>query len=302
MIKEKKYLNEIDMLKLDKDVELVPLYWDAMFKAVFTSDLELLKKFILLQLSEVIDPDICSIRLLNNELVKDENNESKKTLDIYVNINDNIFVDIEVNTELYKYIEHRNALYLDKLHTLIFKSGSPYELIKETKIIQLNLNAHKDDNKIGRDIIVSYGLDTNNIYQNNKCTVLKNLEYYRNLYYNGDVKLNESELWLVMLTSRNFVELFNISSKIFNYKERDKFIRKVIDMCNLENFSIHEWEKEKMDKLVEETKLYYAREEGIEDGIRETAINMIKNNFDIETISKITNLSIEEIIEIKESL
>ena len=185
---------------------------------------------------------------------------------------------------------------------MIFKSGTPYELIKETKIIQLNLNAHKDDNKIGRDIIVSYGLDTNNIYQNNKCTVLKNLEYYRNLYYNGDVKLNESELWLVMLTSRNFVELFNISSKIFNDKERDKFIRKVIDMCNLENFSIHEWEKEKMDKLVEETKLYYAREEGIEDGIRETAINMIKNNFDSETISKITNLSIEEIIEIKESL
>ena len=44
MISEKTYLNEIDMLKFDKEIDLVPLYWDAFFKALFTSDLELLKR------------------------------------------------------------------------------------------------------------------------------------------------------------------------------------------------------------------------------------------------------------------
>ena len=80
-------------------------------------------------------------------------------------------------------------------------------------------------------------------------------------------------------------------------------------MC-LDDFSIHEWEKEKMDKYVELTKLSNAREEGKadgkNDGIKETEVkyikNMIKNNFNNETISKITNLSVEEIIEIKKSL
>ena len=84
-------------------------------------------------------------------------------------------------------------------------------------------------------------------------------------------------------------------------------------MC-LDDFSIHEWEKEKMDKYVELTKLSNAREEGKSDGfelgkvdgknegIRETAKNMLSRNLDIKFISDVTNLSVEEIIEIKKSL
>ena len=112
MISEKTYLNEENMIKFDKEIKMIPLSWDAMFKSVFTSDLELLKKFILLQISEVINPDYCNITLLNNELIKDKNKESKKTLDLYVNINDKIYVDIEVNTERFKDIDGRNILYL----------------------------------------------------------------------------------------------------------------------------------------------------------------------------------------------
>ena len=290
-------------------------------KKVFTNDLELLKKFILLQISELIDPDDCTITLLNNELNKDKNKEKKNTLDIYVTVNDNIFVDIEVNTERFKDIEGRNILFLNKLHTLIFKSGTNYKTINDTKIIQLNINANELDNKIGSDIIVYYGLYTKKQYQDNKYIVLKNIEYYRNLYYNEDANLSESELWLVMLSSKSFIELYNITSKIFTKEEQNRVLRSVIDMC-LDDFSIHEWEKEKMDKYVELTKLSNAREEGKADGfelgkangfelgkadgknegIRETAKNMLSRNLDIKFISDVTNLRVEEIIEIKKSL
>ena len=313
MIKEKEYLNEIDMLKLDNEKELIPLSFDSMFKKVFTNDLELLKKFILLQISELIDPDDCTITLLNNELNKDKNKEKKNTLDIYVTVNDNIFVDIEVNTERFKDIEGRNILFLNKLHTLIFKSGTNYKTINDTKIIQLNINANELDNKIGSDIIVYYGLYTKKQYQDNKYIVLKNIEYYRNLYYNEDANLSESELWLVMLSSKSFIELYNITSKIFTKEEQNRVLRSVIEM-SLDDFSIHEWEKEKMDKYVELTKLSNAREEGKADGfelgkvdgknegIRETAKNMLSRNLDIKFISDVTNLRVEEIIEIKKSL
>ena len=317
MIKEKEYLNKIDMIKLDNEKELIPLSFDSMFKKVFTNDLELLKKFILLQISELIDPDDCTITLLNNELNKDKNKEKKNTLDIYVTVNDNIFVDIEVNTERFKDIEGRNILFLNKLHTLIFKSGTNYKTINDTKIIQLNINANELDNKIGSDIIVYYGLYTKKQYQDNKYIVLKNIEYYRNLYYNEDANLSESELWLVMLSSKSFIELYNITSKIFTKEEQNRVLRSVIDMC-LDDFSIHEWEKEKMDKYVELTKLSNAREEGKADGfelgkangknegIRENSVrvtkSMLEKDMDINLISEITNLSVEEIIEIKKSL
>ena len=81
----------------------------------------------------------------------------------------------------------------------------------------------------------------------------------------------------------------------------------------LENFSIHEWEKEKWDKYLEEKRkeeeekrLEEALEKGLEQGSRETLINtvneMIKNGASIEFISKVTKLSNEEIRKIEESI
>jgi len=97
----------------------------------------------------------------------------------------------------------------------------------------------------------------------------------------------------------------------------------------LENFSIHEWEKEKWDKYLEEKRkeeeekrleealekglekgieqgIEKGIEQGIEQGSRETLINtvneMIKNGIDIEMISKVTKLSNEEIKKIEESI
>jgi len=43
-------------------------------------------------------------------------------------------------------------------------------------------------------------------------------------------------------------------------------------------------------------------EKGIEKGIIQTAKEMLKNNMDIELISKITKLSVEKISEIKKTL
>ena len=73
-----------------------------------------------------------------------------------------------------------------------------------------------------------------------------------------------------------------------------------------DNFSIHAWEKEKLDKLVELEELDLAREEGLAEGIERTkrekteiAKNMLNMEMDIETISKATGLIKEKIKELK---
>ena len=135
--------------------------------------------------------------------------------------------------------------------------------------------------------------------------VSKYIDYYRNLYYNKGVKLSKSNMWLVMLSSKNFMELYETLGYILNDEKRDKFIKKVRRLC-MEDFNIGEWEKEKCQELVEYTKISNAREEGIEDGrvdgIKETAKKMLEKNTDINFVSEVTNLSIEEIMKIKESL
>ena len=121
--------------------------------------------------------------------------------------------------------------------------------------------------------------------------------------------MNEAGIWLAGLMSTNFVELFDIYSNILESDDLSNFIKDVIDM-SLENFNIHEWEKEKLDALV-----YYNHykdglsegfEDGFEHGIEENTINtikeMLKNNASYDFISKVTNKSIDEIKEIEENL
>jgi len=74
-----------------------------------------------------------------------------------------------------------------------------------------------------------------------------------------------------------------------------------------DEFVLHEWEKEKLDALVEYEKISNAQEEGkiegIEQGSRqeklEIAKNMLVKGTDIEYISEVTGLTKKEIEKLK---
>lgn len=58
--------------------------------------------------------------------------------------------------------------------------------------------------------------------------------------------------------------------------------------------SIHEWEKEKMDRLV--------LENAIEQNTVQTIKSMLENNIDYDLISKVNGKSIDEIKKIEETI
>jgi len=69
-------------------------------------------------------------------------------------------------------------------------------------------------------------------------------------------------------------------------------------MCkDLEN--IHEWQKDKMDAMVEYNIRENARNEAIEETLANTIKNMKLNDIDINIISKVTGKTIKEIKEIE---
>ncbi len=59
------------------------------------------------------------------------------------------------------------------------------------------------------------------------------------------------------------------------------------------------YDKEIVDRKVNNTKLIAAKNEGIEQNKKEIVINMLKENIDIKFISKVTGMSENEILKFK---
>lgn len=318
MLDVDRYYTEDDMIKLDMELSFIPLTYDGMFKGVFKTNLEILKLFILSQLKLDIDPGMCKIELLDTELPKVNKREYQKTVDIYVRI-DNVFVNIEINREYFREVEKRNFIFADKLHTMMLERGDDARKLNEKIFVQINLNAidkldeNKEKLKYGTDKVVTYGINTGKIYDNNKYILVNFLEYYRDLYYNKREKLDNSSLWLVLFTSRTYQEMYNISRELFDEEMREQFVRKVVDMSR--NKSIFSrWELEKLNELVEVTKHDNAVKDGIKQGLEEgyykgTEITtnefiekMLKEGLSIEQISRITNKTEDEIMNLKNNI
>lgn len=322
MLEVKKYYTEEDMILLDEKIWFIPLTYDKLFKGIFKDKLELLKIFILSQLEFDINPDECKIELFDSEISKLNKNEYQKTIDIYVRI-DNIYVNIEINREYFKNVCKRNLIYADRIYSTLLEQSEGLSKLENIIFVQINLNVvdklniRREKLKYGTDKLVTYGLNSNETYNDNKIVLIKYFEYYRDLYYNKREKLTKADLWLVLFTSKNFQELYNVSSELLDEETQYEFMRKVINMIG-DKRVFEDWEIEYLNRYVEYKKEQNAIKDGIEqdfeqgleqgrkNGIDEATYNHVKNmlkeNLSVELISKITNKTKKEIIAIKDSL
>ena len=288
--------------ELDQELKLVPLTYDFTFKKVFKNNPTYMKEFIYTMLP-FLNLENYKVRFLDSELTK-EKKERKKTVDILISLDDKIYIDIEMNRSKFQNIYLRNLEYLKKLSTMLWKQGEDIQNLKEKKVIQINLNANEKE-KAPDDIIASCGLLTGYIYDVNGLVFSKNLEENHYLYYNEGVR-RKDVIWLTALTSKTFTELYKLISQVLEKSVALKFMEDVVDMSK-DEFILHEWEKDKFDELVKINELESAINEGkaigFEDGTNkrniEIAKNMLKENIDIKTISKVTGLRVEDIQNIK---
>ena len=288
MIYSRELLKEID-----DSIQFIPLTFDYAFKSVMLKNIDLFKDFLIKTMHLHISDDDNYIIFLDKELVKQNFKERGKVIDLNVKIGANLLIDVEMNTNSYEIIMDRNELYLEKLDTLSFEVGDDYQIYKSKYIYQLNLNAYPyEDKNIGEKIAMMYDIKNHRVFNSRRKIFIKNLAYYRNKYYNN-YKLKSDEIFMAALTAKSFVELYDIMSNILSGEKLNSFMKGAIDMAS-EWISIHEWEKEKMDKLV--------LENAIEQNIVQTIKSMLENNIDYDLISKVSGKSIEEIKKIEKSV
>ena len=71
-----------------------------------------------------MNPDTATIEIESNELVKAKDKEYHKSVDILAKINNNLRIDIEINSERYDSVKFRNTMYLEKITTDTIESGN----------------------------------------------------------------------------------------------------------------------------------------------------------------------------------
>ena len=313
MITEKNI--DIDyLLKLDEEVKkderkFISLVKDRFIKSLLCKNIILLKKFLIYVLDFKLDPYNVELEILNNELLIDSYDERKKYTDFIVLLDNKYYIDIEFNTSNFEEVKYKNFLYICKMNSMIERKGSKTSKISERVVIQLNINADKNEsthykNRNKDEVYKVIGENMSDILFKNFIIVLKPLDKYHKLYYNGD--RSHETVMLEFFESDNYVKTYETLGYILTDEERKNAIEEMIKMNS--NYVLYtDEEREIIDEMQMETnkKLYFDEgvEQGIEQGVEQGELNkqneiiknMIKNKFTLDQISLAINKPVEEV-------
>ena len=262
--------------------------YDRVFKTILfdEDDVEITKEF----LKRLLKVEIEEIRYLKNELPVRNVEERTKIVDVLVKVN-GVYLHMEINTSNPMYLHIRNLIFFETLFTKKTKVGETYDAF--TKFIHIDLTyGIKGDDKEYREY---YMMDEEQKkYIKNKEIVEYNMDKIMSFWYNQEEKKIKEYRHLIMLDLEK-EELERLSKGDDLVKE---FAEKLIKLNEDETFqSAMTYEEDQ--KLILNTEKQMAFSDGIKEKNKEVVIGMLKDNLDINLISKYTNTTIEEIEQIK---
>lgn len=267
---------------------------DDVIKRLFTSSqngLEYLTLIISAALKMPLELISVKLQLKHPDIGVNENVVNSET-DIILE-NDEIFVNVEINANNSPSLQRKNFSYI--CHLILRQTPKSKDFkTKLKKIYQININAF---DILGNDdfVIISKILDVKSHKELRPYfTIIDiNLEKLINISYN-DIKKKDHrslEYLLYFLVCKNEEELDNVYNG-------DVFMNKIVDEAKKLTLNFDAALPYNREELLKQS--YY--ELGETQGIKQTAIKMLKENIDVNTITKITGLSKKQIKNLKREL
>lgn len=271
---------KIEKLKVGEKPSLLS---DSMFKAMFFNEnrIKYSVKFLSYYLDISYEDLLKNIQLSKNEHDKYREKDKGEKSDYVVIINDSI-INIEVNNNENSEILERNMEYAHRLYASGVKRGGKY---KYRQVIQFNLNNFSYN---GNDKIIDiYSVQNEDgIILNNKLIFIQiYVPNLRRKWYNlGSSGLLEEERYILAMIEPRISSSIDLGKDIDIVEEYIKETEEVMD----DDFFGESYDKE-----------WALKDQGIREGKREEkreiAKKMKEDNVPIESISKYTDFSVEEI-------
>ena len=275
----------------------------AKYEVIFMYTVVKNEKILKLLIEQILNKKYNEFIILNPNLIKDNINNIGQKLDLLIKADDE-YINVELNSKYNKYIKERNLLYVFKL--CLDKSEKDKQTLKGN-VKQININFGRKSKGI-EDIAVV------NLMNNKKVTTkieIKNLnvDFYIKKYYNNYKLTKEEELYVMLgleleelnkLSERN--EIVKEFKKSVEEANKDELVVKWFtpeqEREMRENYIRSEAEEKGMKRGINEGKkvgIAEGKKAGILEGLLQTAKNMLDAGMNIETISKLTGLSVKKI-------
>ena len=198
-------------------------------------------------------------------------------------------IEVEVNTYYEDYVKPRNFCYISNIYINQITVGETYS--EEIEVIQINLNYNSKDKELKR--VYKVMDESKKEYIKNLTIYEINMDKYKEILYNEDEEEIEQNKYLIML-DMDKEEL----KKLKKDKVVEEYMEK-IERLNQNPMFINWITKEKDEEMIKNTQIRRATEEGISQGIdtgkKEIAKSMLEDGMDLEKVSKLTGLTINEI-------
>ena len=267
---------------------IIPLIYDRAFKSFANLYSKELVDFII-NLCK-LNMECNNYNLINNEITTFYKDDKLMVTDLVYKLNDNTFLNIELNTSKSKYLMYKNLLYIYKI---ILSNQYIGEKYKEITVIQVNFDLYsfKDMDKV-KNVIKVMNKDNLKEYLN----TFTIFHFELDKAWNNEYNVSEEGI--------RFLRMLSSESKILNkyLAGNNLFLKKVADFMeeylnNINNLLYYD--KKELDDYIRESELNDSYNSGKFEEKNEIATKMLIKNKPIEEISDITGLTREEILKLK---
>ena len=267
---------------------IMPLIYDRAFKSFANLYSKELVDFII-NLCK-LNMECNNYNLINNEITTFYKDDKLMVTDLVYKLNDNTFLNIELNTSKSKYLMYKNLLYIYKI---ILSNQYIGEKYKEITVIQVNFDLYsfKDMDKV-KNVIKVMNKDNLKEYLN----TFTIFHFELDKAWNNEYNVSEEGI--------RFLRMLSSESKILNkyLAGNNLFLKKVADFMEEYSNNINNllyYDKKELDDYIRESELNDSYNSGKFEEKNEIATKMLIKNKTIEEISDITGLTKEEILKLK---
>ena len=248
-------------------------------------------------LESCLDIKIDNLILKDKELSKKTKYSKGRVVDLLIE-SDNKMFNVEINNRPHDYNNDRNLGYLANLYGKSIDKSNDYKKINSC--IQLNITSGKKDIELkSKYLLVDTLNESKNIWTDNFIIYEINVDLLKKLYYNKDIKSINKYKPVIMLTlNKEELEEFSLGDeRIMEYKDKVNELNSDDDFVT---FISREEDQEKTENALrtiisEKNEELKTQKTKLNNVNIEHARKMKEKNIDLNAISEITGLTIEEI-------